>query len=211
MGKNYINKKGGNVMENQVIISIGREYGSGGHEVAEKLAERLQLPIYDRNLLDRMAEEKSMDGEKLKKYDEAPRRLLLSRTVRGYSNSPEENIAHMQFDFIKGKAESGESFVVVGRCSDDLLKEYEGLISIFVLGDMDKKIDRVMRIRNMTEEEAKAAIYRHDKKRKSYHNYYCSGKWGDSRCYDICVNSSKMGVDKTVDILETYIRSRMEN
>ena len=82
-------------------VTIEREYGSGGHEIAEKLAKRLQLPIYDRNLLDHMAEEKAIDGEKLKKYDEAPRKLLLSRNVRGYSNSPEENIAHMQFDFIK--------------------------------------------------------------------------------------------------------------
>lgn len=195
-------------MEKQIIISIGREYGSGGHEIAEKLAERLQIPIYDRNLLDRMAEEKSMDGEKLRKYDEAPRKLLLSRTVRGYSNSPEENIAHMQFDFIKEKAEKGESFVVVGRCSDDLLKPYEGLISIFILGDKEEKVQRIMRVRNMTEEEAKAAIYRHDKKRKSYHNYYCKGKWGDSRSYDICVNSSKLGTEKTVDMLEDYIRFR---
>ena len=198
-------------MAKQIIISIGREYGSGGHEIAEKLAKRLQLPIYDRNLLDHMAEEKAIDGEKLKKYDEAPRKLLLSRTVRGYSNSPEENIAHMQFDFIKGKAESGESFVVVGRCSDDLLKDYEGIVSIFILGDMEEKVHRIMRIRNMTEEEAKLAIYRHDKKRKSYHNYYCNSKWGDSRSYDICVNSSKMGIEKTVDMLEDYIRFRMEN
>lgn len=197
-------------MAKQIIISISREYGSGGHEIAEKLAQRLQLPIYDRNLLDHMAEEKAIDGEKLKKYDESPRKMLWSRTVRGHSNSPEENIAHMQFDFIRGKADSGESFVVVGRCSEDILKDYEGLISIFVLGDMEEKVQRIMGIRNMTEEEAKAAIYRHDKKRKSYHNYYCNSKWGDSRAYDICVNSSKMGTDKTVDMLEDYIRFRME-
>lgn len=197
-------------MAKQIIISISREYGSGGHEIAEKLAQRLQLPIYDRNLLEHMAEEKAIDGKRLKKYDESPRKILWSRTVRGYSNSPEENIAHMQFDFIRSKADSGESFVIVGRCSEDILKDYEGLISIFILGDMEEKIQRIMRVRNMTKEDAEAAIYRHDKKRKSYHNYYCTSKWGDSRAYDLCLNSSKMGTDKTVDMLEDYIRFRME-
>lgn len=194
----------------QVIIAIGREYGSGGHAIAEKLAERFELPFYDHNLLDEIANEKNIDVNNLQKYDEVPRNRLFSRTVKGYSNSPEEVIANMQFDFLRQKAEAGDSFVVVGRCAETILKDYKGLISIFILGDMDKKKARVAEIYNMSETAAESKIMRHDKKRKSYHNYYCEGKWGDSRNYDLTINSSKMGIEGTKDILEEYIKGRME-
>lgn len=194
----------------QVIIAIGREYGSGGHAIAEKLAERFELPFYDHNLLDEIANEKNIDVNNLQKYDEVPRNRLFSRTVKGYSNSPEEVIANMQFDFLRQKAEAGNSFVVVGRCAETILKDYKGLISIFILGDMDKKKARVAEIYNMSDTAAESKIMRHDKKRKSYHNYYCEGKWGDSRNYDLTINSSKMGIEGTKDILEEYIKGRME-
>lgn len=195
-------------MEKQLIISIGREFGSGGHEIAEKLAERFSLKLYDKNLLKHIAEERNVDSKHFEKYDEAPRNLLFSRTVKGLSNSMEENVANMQFNFLKKKAEEGESFVVVGRCSETILKDYPGFISIFVLGDKENKMERVMRLYNMSEEEAELYIYRQDRKRKGYHNYYCKGKWGDSRNYDISVNSSKLGEDVTVDILVDYILKR---
>ena len=195
-------------MEKQLIISIGREFGSGGHEIAEKLAERFSLKLYDKNLLQHIAEERGVEAKHFEKYDEVPRNLLFSRTVKGLSNSMEENIANMQFDYLKKKAESGESFIVVGRCSETILKTYPGFVSIFVLGDKEHKIERVMRLYNMSAEEAELFIYRQDRKRKDYHNYYCKGKWGDSRNYDISVNSSKLGEDVTVDILVDYIIKR---
>lgn len=197
-------------MEKQLIISIGREFGSGGHEIAEKLAERFSLELYDKNLLQRVAEEKNVDAKDFEKYDEVPRNLLFSRTVKGLSNSMEENIANMQFDFLRKKAESGESFVVVGRCAETILREYPGFISIFILGDKKNKIERVERIYGMTAEEAEFYIYRQDRKRKDYHNYYCKGKWGDSRNYDISVNSSKLGEEITTDILAEYIIKRQD-
>lgn len=198
-------------MDKQVIIAVSREYGSGGHEIAEKLSKRFGLPFYDRNLLDEIATEKKTDGDSLRQYDEVPRKFLLSRTVRGYSNSPEEIIAQMQFDFLKGKADKGESFVVVGRCAEDILKGSPALIPLFILADMDTRIKRIEAVRNMTAEEAKAAIYRHDKKRKSYHNYHCQTKWGDARNYDLCMNSGRLGIDKTADYLEAYIREKMQS
>lgn len=198
-------------MSEQVIISIGREYGSGGHEIAEKLSERLGLDMYDVNLLREIAAAKNLDASLLEKYDEVPKKRFISRNVRGYSNSPEENIANIQFEYLQKKAKEGKSFVVVGRCSEAILKEYKGLITMFILADRDKKIERLERIRNMSKSEAEAAMHRHDKKRKEYHNYYCTGKWGDSRNYDISINSSKLGIDKTVDYLESYIKERMNN
>lgn len=193
-------------MEEQLIVSIGREYGSGGHEIGRHLAQRLGLPFYDRNLLDEIASGKHVDAKKLAKYDEVPSKLFLSRTVRGFSNSPELNVAQLQFDYMKEKAAKGESFVIVGRCADTVLKEFPGLVSIFVLGDYETKLARVMEKRNFSEKDAKAAMERHDKNRKAYHNHYSSIKWGDSRNYDLCINSSKLGIDGTVDMLEDYIR-----
>lgn len=195
-------------MEKQLIISIGREFGSGGHEIAEKLAEKFSLKLYDKNLLQHIAEERNVDSKDFEKYDEVPRNMWFSRTVKGLSNSMEENIANMQFDYLKKMAKKGESFVVVGRCAETILRDQPGLISIFVLGDKQQKIERVMHLYDMSAEEAEFFIYRQDRKRKDYHNYYCKGKWGDSRNYDISVNSSKLGEDVTVDILVDYINKR---
>ena len=151
-----------------------------------------------------------MTEAEVEKYNEAPKMKIISRRVNGYSNSIEDNIAEMQFDILDKKAKSGESFVVIGRCSETKLKKYPALISLFILGDMDKKIERVMKIYELDEEEATKFIAKKDKKRKRYHNYHCQGKWGDSRLYDLSVNSSKLGIDKTADMLESYIRARIE-
>ena len=119
-------------MGEQLIISISREYGSGGHEIARKLADRLELAFYDRCMLDEIAEQMNADVSDFHKYDEKPGNRLLSRRVGNHTNSYEEIIAQFQFDYIRKKAESGESFVVVGRCSENVLKDYDCLISVFV-------------------------------------------------------------------------------
>lgn len=195
-------------MSEQLIISVSREYGSGGHAIAEQLAKRFDLPFYDRNLLEEIAKEKGLDVKNIKKYDETSKKPLLSRTVRGYSSSPEENIAKMQFDHLKDMAKEGKSFVIVGRCSETILKENPALVSVFILGDMDKRIERIMEVRGMSEAEAEDAVRRHDKSRKAYHNHYSERKWGDSRNYDITINSSKLGIERTAEVLADYIEER---
>lgn len=197
-------------MNEQVIISIGREFGSGGHEIAQKLSERFGFMMYDVNLLREVAVEKNMDVSTLEKYDEIPKKRFISRNVRGYSNSPEEIIANMQFEYLQKKANEGKSFVVVGRCSEAILKGNKNLISIFILADKKAKVERVMRIRGISAQEAEFTMARHDRRRKEYHNYYCTGKWGDSRNYDLSINSTRLGIDKTVDCLEAYIRERIK-
>lgn len=195
-------------MGKQLIISVGREFGSGGHEIAEMLAKEFDLKLYDKNLLQNIAQEKEVDAQNIEKYDEVPRNMLLSRTVKGYSNSMEENVAQMQFDYLKRKAKEGESFVVVGRCSEVILKDNPALISIFVVGDYDSKVERIMRVYKMSRPEAEIFMARQNKKRKGYHNYYCKEKWGDSRNYDITVNSSKLGEAETAELLVDYINKR---
>ncbi|MDE6797412.1 MAG: cytidylate kinase-like family protein, partial [Ruminococcus sp.] len=130
----------------QLIISVGREFGSGGRVIAEALAERFNIPIYDRHLITEIAERTGLSPEEIEKYNEHPKKKILSRRVRGYSNSIEDNIAEMQLHFLKAKSESGESFVLGGRISQNKLKNNPALVSLFVLADMDAKIKRVMEV-----------------------------------------------------------------
>lgn len=195
-------------MEKQLLISISREFGSGGHEIAQKVADDLGLPFYDRKMLDEIAGMTDVGVDVLEKYDEKPRNFILSRRVGKYTNSMEENIAQLQFEYIRQKAEQGESFVIVGRCSESVLREFKGLVSIFISGDRLPKIERVMKKYQLSHAEALAKMNRHDRKRKQYHNRYSDSKWGDSRYYDLCIKSSPLGVDGTVRVLEHYIQER---
>ena len=155
-------------MENkQLIISLGREFGSCGHIIAEELAKRFNVELYDSNILKNIAELKNLDVKELEKYDEIPKNKLFSRNVNGFSNSPEENIARIQFDYIKKKAESGESFVIVGRCAEEILKEYDCLTTIFILGDMDKKIEHISELYHLSSKEAEQIIIKNNKKKKA--------------------------------------------
>lgn len=195
----------------QLIISVGREFGSGGHKIAEALAKKYDLPLYDKNLLEEIEAEKNLEPGSFCKYDEKPKRRLFYRTVKGHSNSPEENIAMHQFEYLKKKADKGDSFVIVGRCAEDVLHDYKAMISIFILGDFDVKVNRISELHNISKSKAEDIIRDKDKKRKSYHNYYCKGKWGDSRCYDFSINSSRMGIEKTVAIISDYIDMRLDD
>lgn len=197
-------------MAKQTIIAISREFGSEGHEIARIIAEDLGLKLYDRSMLDEMADNMGIKVEVLEKHDEKPRNFFLTRTVGKYTNSMEEIVADMQFEFIKEKADSGESFVIVGRCADSVLRGMEGLITIFVIGTKEAKVKHVMEKFHLDESEALVKMARHDKKRSQYHNRHSDGKWGDSRFYDLCINSSLLGVQGTVKILEDYIHARME-
>ncbi len=197
-------------MKKQLIISVGREYGSGGHEIAEKLAKHYGIQMLDHNLLDEIAAERNLDMKNLEGLDEKYKNPFSSRTVRGYSSSPEENLYLIQFDYLQKKAAAGESFVIVGRCSETILKSYEGLVSVFVLADMDKKIERIMRLYHLTQNLAVKKIREKDRKRKRYHDCFCKEKWGNARNYDLCVNSSRLGVDDTAAVLIDYIDKRQQ-
>lgn len=192
-------------MDSQLIISVGREFGSAGHEIAEELAKYYKINLLDHNLLDEIAMEKQVDAECLRHHEEKHKNKLFHRTVRGFTTSPEENVALLQFEYLRNKAAKGDSFVVVGRCSESVLKEYDCMISIFVLGDRAVKRERIMELYDLNESMAERFMTEKDTKRKRYHNSYCEGKWGDSRNYDISINSSTLGVDKTVKLLVDFI------
>lgn len=193
----------------QLIISISREYGSGGHVIAEAMAKEFDLPLYDYNLLHEIAEEKGVDYNELIGFDENPHLPFYSKTVRGHSNSPEKNIAELQFNHLKKMAASGKSFVIVGRCAEHVLKGLPALVSIFVLADSDAKTERVAKVHGLSLSDAEARRLDKDKKRKKYHNSHTPTKWGDSRNYDISINSTRLGLEKTAEFLVSYVKERI--
>lgn len=193
-------------MKKQLIVAVSREFGSGGHVIAKAIAEAFELPLYDRNLLHNISEEKKVDASNLLQYDEAPKNRFLTRRVQGHSNSPEENIAQMQFDYLKKMAAAGESFVIIGRCAETILKGNEGLLTMFITGDMDAKIKRTAEREGISEKQAEKRILAMDKQRKAYHNHYSEHRWGDSRYYDVCINSNRLGIEKTTEVLVEYIK-----
>lgn len=197
-------------MDKQVIITIGREYGSGGHVIAQDIAKRFNVTYYNRNLIEEVAKQNNFDTDNIKDYDESPRKYLFSRTVQGYSNSPEEILAGLQFDFIKEKAASGESFVIVGRCADYVLKDMDCVASFFIVADAEAKLQRTMETKQLSQRDAEATIKRHDRNRKTYYKDHTDMEWGNSKNYDMTINSTVLGFKKTADIIEDFVKTKFD-
>lgn len=192
-------------MDKQLIIALGREVGSGGHEIAEKLAKYYNIPLIDKNIIEEIANKKNVDATDLREVEKNFMFPLVKRNVRGFSSSIQENVYLLQFEHLQEKAKAGESFIIVGRCGEDILKEYDALVSIFVLGDKEVKRARIMERYGKNEFMAERMMREKDTERKRYHNSFCEGKWGDSRSYDISVNSSVLGIEGTAELLIDFI------
>ena len=192
-------------MDKQLIIALGREVGSGGHEIAEKLAKYYNIPLIDKNIIEEIANKKNVDATDLREVEKNFMFPLVNRNVRGFSSSIQENVYLLQFEHLQEKAKAGESFIIVGRCGEDILKEYDALVSIFVLGDKEVKRARIMERYGKNEFMAERMMREKDTERKRYHNSFCEGKWGDSRSYDISVNSNVLGIEGTAELLIDFI------
>lgn len=196
--------------QKQLIITIGREFGSGGRVIGKALAERFGIGFYDSEIIQDLAKEYGIDAKELARYDEKPRGILWNRTAGRYSTGKEDSLAQLQFHLIQDIADRGESFVLIGRCGETVLAGREGLVRIFVRGDLDARNQRIRERYQVSEEEAAKMIRDTDRKRKNYHNTYSDHPWGAAEGYDLTINSSRLGIDGTVDILEKYVRAFME-
>lgn len=194
----------------QMIISIGREFGSGGLEVAKKLAEHYNIPLYSKELLTELAKDGEYSEEMLERLDERPINLaFIPVPIAGSPISLEQDVAMKQFQFLRKKAnEEKESFVVVGRCADEILNDNPNLVSVFILADRESKTKRLMEREGISEKEALNRMKKVDKVRKTYHNFYCENKWGDSRSYDICIKTDKIDADTAAKIIVSYIEGQ---
>lgn len=192
----------------QLIISLGRECGSGGHEIADRLAAHYRLPVYDKSLLEDIAKERNLKHSDLEKHDESGHSRLLYRTVKGMNSSPEHNVAQLQFEYLKRQADKGKSFVVVGRCAETVLRYNKSMVAIYIYGDEEHKLERLMRKIKCSRDKAYSIMKSEDKRHRKYHDLHCEHKWGDVKNYDISINSSRVGIDETVRILIDFIDSR---
>ncbi len=199
------------------IITIGRQFGSAGREIGEKLAEHFGIKYYDKELLTRAAKESGFCEEMMHSHDERPTNSFLYNLVMdtysfGYNSSSfvDMPISHKvflaQFDTIKKIANEGPC-VIVGRCADYALSDYQNCLNIFIYADEKEKIRHIMKKFDdvTTEQKAKDMMIKKDKQRQSYYNYYSSKKWGRADSYHLCVNSSVLGEDGTVKLLAQYI------
>lgn len=197
------------------IITIGRQYGSGGREIGKLLSEHYNIKYFDKELLSRAAQESGFCEEMLKNHDERPTNSFLYNLVMdtytfGYNSASfvDMPISHKvflaQFDTIK-KIAKEEPCVIIGRCADYALSDFKNCIHLFIYADEPSKIKRLMDHHNVTEDEARDMMIKQDKRRQSYYNYYSSKKWGRADSYDLCINSSRLGIQGTVDLITQYV------
>ena len=197
------------------IYTIGREFGSGGKAVGEKLAERLGIKLYDKELLQQAAKDSGFCEEIFENHDEKPTNSFLyslvmdTYSVSGYSAAPfldmplNHKVFLAQFETIKKIAET-ESCVIVGRCADYALADNPDCINIFIHADMDIRVRTICKSLNVTENKARDIINKTDKQRASYYNYYTSKKWGDSKSYNLSLDAGKLGIDNCVEMILKY-------
>ena len=195
-----------------LIFTMGSECGSGGQYVGEELAKRLGIKLYDKELLQQAAKDSGFCEEIFENHDEKPTNSFLyslvmdTYSVNGYSTASfldmplNHKVFLAQFETIKKIAER-ESCVIVGRCADYALADHPDCINTFIKADMSSRIKMISKRANITENKAKDMIQKQDKQRASYYNYYTSKKWGDSKSYDLCLDSSKLGIDGCVDMI----------
>ncbi|MGN0436040.1 MAG: cytidylate kinase-like family protein, partial [Wujia sp.] len=190
------------------IITIGRQFGSNGREIGRKLAEKLGIPFYDKEILGETAKNSGLSENILKSLDEKPTKSFLYSLVMdpysygftstGYHTNLNQQAFQATYDTINKIAQDGPC-VIVGRCADYALRKDSRLVRIFIYAPLDKRIETVSKRFDLTPEKAKSQIIKEDKGRAAYYNYYTSKKWGEVETYDICINSSLMDIDDTVD------------
>ena len=201
-------------MAENVIITIGRQFGSGGHEIGRKLAKKLGIKLYDKELLKLVAEESGICEKVLENYDEKPTNSLLYSIVMDVYPSMNyvgttlnQQIYQAQFDTIR-RLGQGSSCVIVGRGADYILRECEYLTTVFVHASMDFRIRRVAEFEKISDAKARDMIVKADKKRASFYNFQTEKKWGAAASYNLSVDSSDLGIDGAVDLIIDYVNRK---
>lgn len=198
-------------MSKNLVITIGREFGSGGHEIARRLSEKMGIKMYDKEIISIVAKNHGYSEEVLNDIDEkASNSLLYALSTGAYTHHthlvsglhiPLNDKAFMAYaEVIKELAEK-ESCIIVGRCADSILKDHENLFRVFIHTDLERRVDRICEFEKIDRNEALSIIKKRDKKRSGYHNYYADTKWGAVKTYDLCIDS-KIGIDNVVEIIK---------
>lgn len=193
-----------------MIITIGRQHGSSGREIARLLAEKLNYKCYDKEIVDEAANHSDFSRDLIDAFDEKRMSaFILHAGGYGLNENFRLNmqVVSAQFEAMRNIAEKGNC-IFVGRCADYILRDHDDLISVFILGDMDERLKCLERRQGLDEAEARKKIKEVDKDRSSFYRYYSDQTWGDAQNYDMCINSSKLGVEGTVQVILDYIKAR---
>lgn len=200
------------------IITIGRQFGSGGREIGEALAKKLNIPYYDKELISLAAKESGMDAEVFNHVDERATNSLLYSLSMGlysfgsnFSNNSDlpvnDRLYILQHQIIKKLADEGPC-VIVGRCADYVLKDRKDCINVFIHANMEYRKERAIAIHDVKKNKAEQIINKTDKVRANYYGFYSGQKWGLAQNYDISIDSSKLTTDQAVELIEAYIKLR---
>ena len=190
-------------MGNNVIITIGREYGSGGFEIGKKLAERLGIAFYDKNLIDEVAKKSGIQVSTIHKGDEKAASPWFNPVFK--NGTLNDRIFWAQSDVIREIADK-ESCVIIGRCADYILRDYDNVIKVFIQAPSEDRVQRVAdKYLIEVPGEAKKEIIKTDKQRRAYYEFYTDNTWGGRKHGDLIINSSVLGIDGTVDLLVDFV------
>ncbi len=201
-------------MSNNVIITVGRQFGSGGHEVGRRLAAELGVKLYDKELLKLVAQESNICEAVLQDYDEKPTNSLLYSIVMDVypsmnyvGNTLSQKIYQAQYDTIR-KLGEGASCVIVGRAADYILRDNPRLLSVFIHASMKYRVDRIREYEHISPEKAEDMIKQADKKRASFYNFQTEKKWGTAAAYNLSLDTSDIGIEGCVKVIEQYLEIR---
>jgi len=200
----------------KTVLTIGRQFGSGGHEIGRRVAVRLNIPCYDREMLQMAAEKSGLSEKLLENLDERPRSLLYSVAMNAYlpalpgagaGDSLEQQVYMATYDAIRQLAEEGPC-VLIGRCADHALEGNPNLLRLFIYAPVEQRIKKVMEREKLDREQARMLIARTDKRRGAYYEYYSMRKWGVVENYDFCLDSSVFGYDGTEELITKLVKMR---
>ncbi len=198
------------------IITIGRQYGSGGREVAKKLAESMNYSFYDKELLAEASRESGICQEVMENYDEKQeKRSFFSMMSGGFQGRMDpvgmylemplnHRIFLAQFDTIRKIADKGPC-VIVGRCADYVLRDHENVLNVFVKASMPERIRRITELYSLDPMKAEETIRKADKQRATYYNYYATGNWGSAENYHLCLDTGVLGVNGAVELIRRAV------
>ncbi len=208
-------------MNENFVITIGRQIGSGGHQIGNEIAKYFNIDFYDKELIQAVSKETGLAKEIFDEMDEKKTHSIFSNFL-GLQNSvmmdqfylcdnylSNETLFKIQSEVIRKLADQ-KSCVFVGRCADYVLKDHPRIVTIFITADFEDRIKRIMERENLSTEKAKEYLKKMEKRRADYYNYFSNKQWGAAASYQLCINSSALGVEKTVDYLIEFIKQKLQ-
>ncbi len=208
-------------MDKQVVVTIARQYGSGGRTIGEMLAKDLKIPYYDKELLKLASDDSGINERLFENADEKIKMTNLFKVVKNIYTGQiippdnddfvsDNNLFNYQAKIIKQLA-GEESCVIIGRCADYVLKDYSNVLSVFIHAPKDYCMEQAAKKISLHSKDLEKYIAKTDKRRAEYYKYYTGRDWTDARNYDLCLDSSKLGFDRCVEEIKSYIKVRFDD